>query len=201
MNKKVDLWWGVRQVDPDIDKIRRKKLAQVKRMLDRHAIKESDYKRWLSWSLEQAKDWSYDGTEESREAYEATIDYENGEYPFRDYEGKSCMVKRMDYCIRCQRPMQQIHHVFGGPRRKIADEDGFVIPLCAECHRLIHANRDFSDAWKTACQEHFELHMGDHEDWMARYGKNYLDVDQEMYIRKQKEKQCHDNNKTISKIK
>lgn len=181
--RKTQMWWGEqppKPVNEELNKIRHRTRMRVKRMSDRHAIMTHDYERWCKWSMKLLRDYSdeYEATHDPTlfDEFESVVDYWSDEYPYRDYEGKSSVVKRMGYCIRCQRPMMQIHHVFGGPRRKLADEDGFVIPLCDECHRMIHESKNFSDAWKTVCQKHFETYMGTHEEWMERYGKNYIDT-------------------------
>ena len=47
-----------------------------------------------------------------------------------------------NYCILCSKPRTNIHHcVFGVAKRKLADEDGLTMPLCASCHRAIHQGK------------------------------------------------------------
>ena len=47
-----------------------------------------------------------------------------------------------DYCILCNRPRTDIHHlVFGVGRRNLADEDGLTMPLCDSCHKAIHQGK------------------------------------------------------------
>ena len=47
-----------------------------------------------------------------------------------------------DYCILCNKPRTDIHHcVFGVAKRKLADQDGLTMPLCASCHRAIHQGK------------------------------------------------------------
>lgn len=48
---------------------------------------------------------------------------------------KSILVDGLDWCYICGRPRQSIHHVFfGTANRKISDKNGFIVPLCNDCH-------------------------------------------------------------------
>lgn len=57
---------------------------------------------------------------------------------------KPRITKYMDYCVICGKPAAW-HHVFhGSAGRKLADEDGLVLPLCPEHHQYssvsVHMN-------------------------------------------------------------
>lgn len=88
-----------------------------------------------------------------------------------------------NYCLLCGKPNVDPHHlVFGGSLRKLADEDGLVIPVCRSCHDEIHANPTASRLSKMLGQTIYELnenaHKGDIKDarekFRARYGRSYL---------------------------
>lgn len=48
---------------------------------------------------------------------------------------KTIITKYPDYCIICGKPAEGHHCPYGTANRKLADEDGLVIPLCSEHHR------------------------------------------------------------------
>lgn len=71
------------------------------------------------------------------------------------------------------------HHCIFGSKRKLADEDGLVVKLCATCHHAIHtASNDFDlsmqRSLKKIAQEKWEEKKGTREEFINRYGKNYL---------------------------
>lgn len=81
----------------------------------------------------------------------------------------------------------EIHHIFGASNRKKSTEDGFVIPLIAEIHpngacASESACKQFTgmtlkglDAClKKRCQELWERQGHSRNEFMERYGKNYL---------------------------
>lgn len=82
-------------------------------------------------------------------------------------------------CYFCGRTdMLECHHIFMGNRhRKLADEDGLVVWLCANHHRLsnnsVHMNVAMREELQKVGQEKY-LESHSMEEWMARYGKNYL---------------------------
>lgn len=52
--------------------------------------------------------------------------------------------------------------------------DGLWINVCPECHDKIHANPKQYLWLKEAAQRLYEAEYG-HDDWMWRYGRNYLE--------------------------
>lgn len=75
----------------------------------------------------------------------------------------------------------QIHHIFGGPLRRISEKHDFVIELCTACHRRAHSDADFSFALKHDCQlEYLETH--DMDEWMELLHRSWV------YIREVREK-------------
>ena len=85
---------------------------------------------------------------------------------------KQCFVCGSTYNL-------QLHHVFyGTANRKLSDRDGCVVWLCMYHHTGVagvHLNRNLDLKIKKACQEQWQNHYNKTtEDFIARYGKNYL---------------------------
>lgn len=75
------------------------------------------------------------------------------------------------------------HHIMGGAYRKKSDEDGLVIFLTPELHNMsnqgIHFNKWFDNyAKKEAQKKWMKYYNKTVDDWVARYGHNYLGDDE-----------------------
>lgn len=75
------------------------------------------------------------------------------------------------------------HHIFGGAYRKKADEDGLVIFLTPQMHNMsnqgIHFNKWFDTyAKKEGQRRYMEYYGKTKEDFIKRYGHNYLEDEQ-----------------------
>lgn len=73
----------------------------------------------------------------------------------------------------------ETHHCIFGSKRKKADEDGLTVRLCASCHHAIHNptnkfDQSMQNGLKKIAQERWEATYGSREDFVNRYGKNYL---------------------------
>ena len=81
----------------------------------------------------------------------------------------------------------EVHHIFGGANRKKSTEDGFTVPLIAEIHPNGASASDtvckeftgmtlkqLDTMLKQRCQEHWESQGRSREEFIERYGKNYL---------------------------
>jgi len=114
-------------------------------------------------------------------------------------EPKSIITKWMQYCMVCGKPREHVHHaLYNVGKRKLADEDKLLLPLCVYHHEDskngVHNNagmKAFSQALAEAIWERQYLaeklaegetgHQSA-EDWMdeareafrARYGESYL---------------------------
>lgn len=83
-------------------------------------------------------------------------------------------VKR-GICLRChQYCPTQIHHVFGGSRRKISDKHDFVLELCQECHEYLHRHAGAALVYKQKFQKEWEAAFS-RASWMNMMHKNYLE--------------------------
>lgn len=96
---------------------------------------------------------------------------------------KSIMQEDRTYCFLCGRngygdPLEE-HHAFGGPNRKHSEQDGLKVYLCGNrCHRneknAVHQCGKSADYIHAEAQKAWEAKYGTREEFMARYGKNYL---------------------------
>lgn len=97
-----------------------------------------------------------------------------------------------DFCIICNKPRMDMHHIFKGVKqRRLADEDGLVIPLCQEHHTgnmSVHQRKELNIlceiigqlAWeRNTLIEMQEIPFDDlsrsvREEFRQRYGRSYL---------------------------
>lgn len=97
---------------------------------------------------------------------------------------KDSILQKDKVCFLCGRngaddPLEH-HHCMSGPNRKLADEDGLWVWLCGNrCHRngpeAVHRNPATDLFIREEAQRAWESTYGTREEFMARYGKNYLD--------------------------
>lgn len=97
------------------------------------------------------------------------------------------MITNYDQCcLICGKPATDKHHlIFGTANRKLADQDGLIIPLCVEHHtglRSVHNQTELTVLSQIIGQLAYEKHKcaeGMAEDdarqsFRIRYGKSYL---------------------------
>ena len=41
-------------------------------------------------------------------------------------------------CYVCGSQVEEMHHVFHGPDKKLSEELGCMVPLCRRCHNKVH---------------------------------------------------------------
>lgn len=100
---------------------------------------------------------------------------------------KSILDTRKGKCFLCgQYGMTETHHIFGGPNRRLSDEDSLVVFLCAECHNIppdgVHYNSKRMNMLRKIGQKAYENKLKEEgytdtearTAFMRRYGKNYL---------------------------
>ena len=84
---------------------------------------------------------------------------------------KECFITHRKYGLHK-------HHIYGGPNRRISEENGFYIYLVPRLHNMsddgIHFNKGFDLYVKRLCQEKFEQ-THTREEFMNLIGRNYLD--------------------------
>lgn len=73
----------------------------------------------------------------------------------------------------------EVHHCLQGKFRQLADEDGLTVYLCHKHHtgsmNSAHKNIGMRKRLSQLAQMHY-LETHTFEEWMQRYGKNYLDT-------------------------
>lgn len=86
-----------------------------------------------------------------------------------------CVKLRNDYT---RYPVLHKHHIFGGPNRDLAEEDGLTVYLDVYHHELgpeaVHKNYELMRLLQQDGQRAYE---GNHtrKQFMSRYGRNYLE--------------------------
>lgn len=93
---------------------------------------------------------------------------------------KKSILQRNKACYICGTTLNlHLHHIYGGTaNRKLSDEDGCVVYLCQRHHTGaagVHSNRKIDLTLKARCQIEWQKQNNKTiEDFIARYGKNYL---------------------------
>lgn len=97
---------------------------------------------------------------------------------------KSIIQQNKERCYLCGRrggsvPLD-VHHVFGGPFRKMSEHYGLKVPLCHfRCHIFgedaVHVNAEVDKALKSEVQKIAMKHYGwTVDEFRQLFGKNYL---------------------------
>lgn len=90
------------------------------------------------------------------------------------------ILQRNKACYICGTTLNlHLHHIFyGTANRKKSDADGCIIYLCQRHHTGaagVHFNKDLDLKIKSRCQEaYLKTYNKTIEDFIARYGRNYL---------------------------
>ena len=64
------------------------------------------------------------------------------------------------------------HEILYGSNRRNSMLFGYVLPLCAKCHRAFHNNHVLTKLWSAKCQEYHEKRYGN-KDWLEHFHRNY----------------------------
>lgn len=72
------------------------------------------------------------------------------------------------------------HHIYGGGRRKISEQDGCWVYLCAYHHNMsdsgVHFNHPLDIRLKQICEKRWmEVNEATIDDFIQRFGRNYLE--------------------------
>ena len=89
------------------------------------------------------------------------------------------IMQQDDKCFVCGKAFgSDTHHIFGGPNRRLSEEDGLTVRLCRQCHDDVHFDAELSYpmqlALKQKGQEAYENAGHTREEFVKRYGRNYL---------------------------
>lgn len=100
---------------------------------------------------------------------------------------KNSIIHNEKYCYLCwvkhgrfnDRNLHRHHCLHGSANRRLAEEDGLFINVCVNCHELdidaIHNCHDTDIYVMQQAQLAYERKLGTREDFINRYGKNFLD--------------------------
>ena len=92
-----------------------------------------------------------------------------------------------DCCFLCKRNRHagrlELHHIFGGARRKLSTKYGLCVTLCEECHRLgkhaVHQSAETMQYLHEYGQRKAMQENGwDVQTFREIFGKNYLQEDE-----------------------
>lgn len=89
------------------------------------------------------------------------------------------IIQEEKKCYFCKSPYVHKHHIFfGTANRRLSDADGMVIWLCPMHHNLsnlsVHFDHEIDLEVKQMAQLKWEETYGTREEFIKRYGKNYL---------------------------
>jgi len=90
------------------------------------------------------------------------------------------IIQKEKECYICHRPYNlHEHHIFyGNANRELSEADGMKVWLCGHHHNLsnegVHFNKHLDLFLKGLAQDIWEQTYGSREDFMKRYGKNYI---------------------------
>lgn len=93
---------------------------------------------------------------------------------------KSIIPDNDKYCYLCKRHGLYVdgtdsHHMLFGNKKPQADEDGLTVQLCHYHHMRLHQNSEHQLELKQLAErvwlDHYNKTI---DDWIARYGKNFL---------------------------
>lgn len=88
-------------------------------------------------------------------------------------EGRfSILTDNLNHCVICHKPAVNLHEIFFGRNRQNSMEYGLVIPLCYQCHIIMHRNAVWQEIWHVKGQTAFEKHYPD-LDFLEIFKKSY----------------------------
>lgn len=88
---------------------------------------------------------------------------------------KSVFYDDLSICCYCGSNYQMTkHEIYEGRNRINSMKYGFVLPLCLQCHKNLQENKEFNDKWKKQAQMYFESYIGNRQDFLDIFRRNYL---------------------------
>lgn len=85
---------------------------------------------------------------------------------------KSILTDNMSKCMLCPKKAVNIHEIFFGRNRQNSMRYGLVMPLCYQCHILMHRNAIWQEIWHIKGQEAFEKEYPE-LDFLEIFKKSY----------------------------
>ena len=93
---------------------------------------------------------------------------------------KSIIPNNDEFCYLCKQEGRYVkgtdsHHCLFGNKKKLADEDGLTVQLCHSHHMELHQHQYHQLELKQLAERAWLSYYGKTiEDWINRYGKNFL---------------------------
>lgn len=100
----------------------------------------------------------------------------------------SIITSDMEHCLICGSPIVAIHHAISGTSgRRLADEDGLIIPLCPRHHNMdskesVHLNPAISKWCKMVAQFAYIQNEVSHGLTVGEARKKFFDRYKKFYI-------------------
>lgn len=88
---------------------------------------------------------------------------------------RSVFTDDLDHCYLCGRKKDDLHELLGGRNRLNCIKLGYIIPVCRLCHSRIQDDNEFKMYWAKKVQLHYEENIGDRNEFIATFRKNYID--------------------------
>lgn len=87
---------------------------------------------------------------------------------------KSIMQREVE-CYFCGRTdsLERHHALHGTANRRLAEQDGLTVYLCADCHRALHDKGIGDKSLQKAAESIWIRAYGTREEFIQRYGKSY----------------------------
>ena len=85
----------------------------------------------------------------------------------------SILTNDLNHCYVCGKPKQHINEIYEGAKRISSMKYGCCIPMCFECHKRFHNDRQFALIYKSECQKQFNKEYPD-LDFISIFHRNYL---------------------------
>lgn len=85
----------------------------------------------------------------------------------------SLFTLNLEYCYLCGKKKEHLHEVVFGKNRKNSMKYGLVLPLCKNCHKLMHKDSNLQFEYKQKGQALFNKTYPD-LDFVKIFRENYL---------------------------
>lgn len=94
------------------------------------------------------------------------------------------IISNEEHCYKCGNTINlEKHHIMNGANRSKSDIDGLWVYLCRDCHTVkswaVHNDQKYDNHLKAKAEWIWLQHNNATlDDWMRRYHKNYLELDE-----------------------
>lgn len=85
----------------------------------------------------------------------------------------SLLTKNLEKCYLCVNRKEDLHEVYGGCNRVVSMKNGFVIPICRICHRILTDNPEKQERLQIKMQKEYEK-THTREEFIKLIKRNYI---------------------------